>query len=176
MCGFWFAGAYTYVSELWKKKQSDVMRFLLRVRCWEYRQLPAVVRVTHPTRPDKARRLGYKAKQVTPFFICYFKLLLMGRLLIHCVENWFTLWCAVIADLGLRIDCLEISVACVFLLSFCFMKLKTIFGKPCICWCLLCIFFFVSSWWYYPLGFNLERPSCCGIWLLIITSCSSLMR
>ncbi|KAL0439213.1 UNVERIFIED_CONTAM: 60S ribosomal protein L15-2 [Sesamum latifolium] len=39
------------------------MRFLLRVRCWEYRQLPAVVRVTHPTRPDKARRLGYKAKQ-----------------------------------------------------------------------------------------------------------------
>ncbi|KAL3837883.1 hypothetical protein ACJIZ3_022474 [Penstemon smallii] len=58
-----YRGAYTYVSELWKKKQSDVMRFLLRVRCWEYRQLPAVVRVTHPTRPDKARRLGYKAKQ-----------------------------------------------------------------------------------------------------------------
>lgn len=57
-------GAYTYVSELWRKKQSDVMRFLLRVRCWEYRQLPSIVRVTHPTRPDKARRLGYKAKQV----------------------------------------------------------------------------------------------------------------
>lgn len=62
-----FAGAYTYVSELWKKKQSDVMRFLLRVRCWEYRQLPAVVRVTRPTRPDKARRLGYKAKQVCSY-------------------------------------------------------------------------------------------------------------
>ncbi|CAI7779721.1 unnamed protein product [Closterium sp. NIES-54] len=29
-------GAYKYVSELWKKKQSDVMRFLLRVRCWEW--------------------------------------------------------------------------------------------------------------------------------------------
>ena len=57
-------GAYTYVSELWRKKQSDVMRFLLRVRCWEYRQLPSIVRVTRPTRPDKARRLGYKAKQV----------------------------------------------------------------------------------------------------------------
>ncbi|CAK9135140.1 unnamed protein product [Ilex paraguariensis] len=56
-------GAYTYVSELWRKKQSDVMRFLLRVRCWEYRQLPSIVRVTRPTRPDKARRLGYKAKQ-----------------------------------------------------------------------------------------------------------------
>ncbi|URE40428.1 Plant organelle RNA recognition domain [Musa troglodytarum] len=55
--------AYKYVSELWRKKQSDVMRFLQRVRCWEYRQLPSIVRVTRPTRPDKARRLGYKAKQ-----------------------------------------------------------------------------------------------------------------
>ncbi|KAB5526907.1 hypothetical protein DKX38_020754 [Salix brachista] len=55
--------AYKYVSELWRKKQSDVMRFLQRVRCWEYRQHPSIVRVTHPTRPDKARRLGYKAKQ-----------------------------------------------------------------------------------------------------------------
>ncbi|KAG6780657.1 hypothetical protein POTOM_013524 [Populus tomentosa] len=58
-------GAYKYVSELWRKKQSDVMRFLQRVRCWEYRQHPSIVRVTHPTRPDKARRLGYKAKQLS---------------------------------------------------------------------------------------------------------------
>jgi ribosomal protein L15E len=26
-------GAYKYISELYKKKQSDVLRFLLRVRC-----------------------------------------------------------------------------------------------------------------------------------------------
>lgn len=52
-----------YIEELWKKKQSDVLRFLLRVRCWEYRQLPSIVRLTGPTRPDKARRMGYKAKQ-----------------------------------------------------------------------------------------------------------------
>mmetsp|Transcript_698 Transcript_698/g.1627 ORF Transcript_698/g.1627 Transcript_698/m.1627 type:complete len:205 (+) Transcript_698:53-667(+) len=56
-------GAYKYLEELYHKKQSDVMRYLLRVRCWEYRQLPAIHRVTRPTRPDKARRLGYKAKQ-----------------------------------------------------------------------------------------------------------------
>ena len=55
--------AYKYLSELWKKKQSDVLRFLLRVRCWEYRQLPSLCRVPRPSRPDKARRLGYKAKQ-----------------------------------------------------------------------------------------------------------------
>merc|ERR1712166_1118068 len=28
-----------------------------------YRQLPAIHRASRPTRPDKARRLGYKAKQ-----------------------------------------------------------------------------------------------------------------
>lgn len=42
-----------------------MLRFLLRVRCWEYRQLPGIVRINRPTRPDKARRLGYKAKQVS---------------------------------------------------------------------------------------------------------------
>jgi len=56
-------GAYKYMEELWKRKQCDVMRFLLRVRCWEYRQLPAIHRATRPSRPEKARRLGYKAKQ-----------------------------------------------------------------------------------------------------------------
>lgn len=56
-------GAYKYLEEIWRKKQSDVMRFLLRVRCWEYRQTNSLVRLPRPTRPDKARRLGYKAKQ-----------------------------------------------------------------------------------------------------------------
>eukprot|EP01084_Bolivina_argentea_P263690 446401_1 len=56
-------GAYKYLEELYKKKQSDVLRTLFRLRCWEYRNLPAIHRVPRPTRPDKARRLGYKAKQ-----------------------------------------------------------------------------------------------------------------
>merc|ERR1712224_876881 len=46
-----------------RKKQSDVMRFLQRVRTWEFRQLPAIHRASRPTRADKARKLGYKAKQ-----------------------------------------------------------------------------------------------------------------
>merc|ERR1712071_277485 len=45
-------------------------RFLLRVRCWEYRQLPAIHRASRPTRPDKARRLGYKAKQGYVIYRC----------------------------------------------------------------------------------------------------------
>ena len=56
-------GAYKYMEELYKKKQSDVLRFLLRVRNWEWRHLPAIHRAAKPTRPDKARRLGYKAMQ-----------------------------------------------------------------------------------------------------------------
>ncbi|KAL8971972.1 MAG: hypothetical protein Q9183_000795 [Haloplaca sp. 2 TL-2023] len=80
-------GALKYVEELQKKKQSDVLRFLLRVRCWEVsdsiadpilvgfgsigfirgtkrlRQLNVIHRASRPSRPDKARRLGYKAKQ-----------------------------------------------------------------------------------------------------------------
>ncbi|VDK57186.1 unnamed protein product [Anisakis simplex] len=56
-------GAYKYMQEIWRKKQSDVMRYLLRIRCWQYRQLSAVHRVSRPTRPEKARRLGYRAKQ-----------------------------------------------------------------------------------------------------------------
>ena len=56
-------GAYKYMSELYRKKQSDVMRYLLRIRCWQYRQLARVHRVQRSTRPDKARRLGFKNKQ-----------------------------------------------------------------------------------------------------------------
>jgi len=65
-------GAYKYIQEFNKKKQSDVMRFIQRMRTWQLRQLPAVHRATRPTRPEKARRLGYKAKQGKSF---YFSLL-----------------------------------------------------------------------------------------------------
>lgn len=52
-----------YVEELWRKKQSDVLRFLLRLRCWEYRNGKAITRCSRPSRPEKARHVGYKAKQ-----------------------------------------------------------------------------------------------------------------
>jgi large subunit ribosomal protein L15e len=35
-------GALKYVEEIQKKKQSDVIRFLLRVRCWEVRIPPSI--------------------------------------------------------------------------------------------------------------------------------------
>jgi hypothetical protein len=56
-------GAYKYLEELWRHKQSDALRFLLRVRAWEYRQRPNIMTVHRPSRTDKAHRLGFKAKQ-----------------------------------------------------------------------------------------------------------------
>ena len=56
-------GAYKYLEELWRKKQSDVLRFVLRMRSWEYRQLPVIHKCHRPSRTDKARKLGYKSKQ-----------------------------------------------------------------------------------------------------------------
>ncbi|ELV10480.1 60S ribosomal protein L15 [Tupaia chinensis] len=57
-------GTYKYIQELWRKKQSDLMRFLLWVCCWPYRQLLVLHWALRPTWPDKACRLGYKVKQV----------------------------------------------------------------------------------------------------------------
>lgn len=56
-------GAYKYVQELFRKKQSDVMRFVLRIRVWQYRQMTKMHRAPRSTRPDKARRLGYRNKE-----------------------------------------------------------------------------------------------------------------
>ena len=52
-----------YVSELWKKKSSEVMRFVQRIRSWEFRHQHTLIRLRRPTRPEKARALGYKTKQ-----------------------------------------------------------------------------------------------------------------
>ena len=75
-------GAYKYLQEIYRKKQSDVMRFIFRIRTWHYRQLAAIHRAPKSTRPEKARRVGYKAKagyvnkisnlkQNIYIFICY---------------------------------------------------------------------------------------------------------
>eukprot|EP00997_Jenningsia_sp_PLL12_P007165 NODE_3778_length_732_cov_160.945827_g3181_i0.p1 GENE.NODE_3778_length_732_cov_160.945827_g3181_i0~~NODE_3778_length_732_cov_160.945827_g3181_i0.p1 ORF type:complete len:214 (-),score=34.40 NODE_3778_length_732_cov_160.945827_g3181_i0:89-649(-) len=39
------------------------MRFLRRIRNWDYRHNHRLIRLKRPTRPEKARRLGYAAKQ-----------------------------------------------------------------------------------------------------------------
>ena len=56
MCGF-----YKYVKEAWKKPK-ETMPELWKERLQKWRRSPSTVRVKRPTRIDRARSLGYKAK------------------------------------------------------------------------------------------------------------------
>ena len=52
-------GANKYIPELWRQKQSGVMRFLPAVRCW-----PDAPSAQHRApHPEEARGLGSRAKQ-----------------------------------------------------------------------------------------------------------------
>jgi len=55
--------AYKYITELWSSKNEGDLRDLIRNRMIAWRKEPAITKVEKPTRIDKARRLGYKAKQ-----------------------------------------------------------------------------------------------------------------
>jgi len=55
--------AYKYVAKAWKKPGASFVKELMWQRLIEWRKQPAVLRVERPTRIDRARKLGYKAKQ-----------------------------------------------------------------------------------------------------------------
>lgn len=54
---------YHYIAQLWKRPYDGVMGELMKKRIIEWRRQPVVVRIEKPTRLDRARALGYKAKQ-----------------------------------------------------------------------------------------------------------------
>lgn len=55
-------GLYEKLEELWREKP-EKLRSLMKERLIRWRRQPAVVRVRKPLRLDRARKLGYKAKQ-----------------------------------------------------------------------------------------------------------------
>ena len=55
--------AYKYMTEVWNKPEDSFVKELMKQRVIEWRQQPAIFRIEHPTRLDRARKLGYKAKQ-----------------------------------------------------------------------------------------------------------------
>jgi len=55
-------GYYKYVAELWKRPDKGPMAELYRKRLMEWRRQPSIVRVERPTRINRARAHGYKAK------------------------------------------------------------------------------------------------------------------
>ncbi len=53
---------YGYISEAWKRPGASYVGELRQKRLVEWRREPAVIRLERPTRLDRARSLGYKAK------------------------------------------------------------------------------------------------------------------
>ncbi|MDD4483743.1 MAG: 50S ribosomal protein L15e [Methanoregula sp.] len=54
---------YAYVREAWARPDKSDVKALLWDRMQVWRREGSVVRIEHPTRIDRARSLGYKAKQ-----------------------------------------------------------------------------------------------------------------
>lgn len=55
--------AYKYIAEAWSKPEESFVDELMRKRLVEWRREHTVTRIDKPTRLDRARKLGYKAKQ-----------------------------------------------------------------------------------------------------------------
>ena len=55
--------AYKYLAEAWSKPEKSFVDELMRQRLIEWRRQPTIYRIEKPTRLDRARKLGYKAKQ-----------------------------------------------------------------------------------------------------------------
>ena len=55
--------AYKYIAEAWATPEKSFVDELTRQRLIEWRRQEAITRVEKPTRLDRARKLGYKAKQ-----------------------------------------------------------------------------------------------------------------
>jgi large subunit ribosomal protein L15e len=55
--------AYKYIAKAWKKPRESFVKELMWQRAIEWRKQNAIVRIERPTRLDRARNLGYKAKQ-----------------------------------------------------------------------------------------------------------------
>lgn len=54
---------YKYISKAWEKPESSFVKELMWHRLIEWRKQSSIVRIEKPTRLDRARKLGYKAKQ-----------------------------------------------------------------------------------------------------------------
>lgn len=55
--------AYSYMAEMWKNRDSNELREVYRARIIKWRREEVVERIEKPTRLDRARAIGYKAKQ-----------------------------------------------------------------------------------------------------------------
>ncbi len=54
---------YRHMQKAWKRPKDSYINDLMRERVIVWRRQPTIVRIVKPTRIDRARRLGYKAKK-----------------------------------------------------------------------------------------------------------------
>lgn len=54
---------YRHLQQAWRRPRDSYVEELMRQRVIRWRRQPSIVRVDRPTRLDRARRLGYKAKK-----------------------------------------------------------------------------------------------------------------
>lgn len=55
--------SYKYITKEWAKPKKSFVEELMKERLILYRKQPTIIRIERPTRLDRARSLGYKAKQ-----------------------------------------------------------------------------------------------------------------
>jgi large subunit ribosomal protein L15e len=55
--------AYKYIAKAWKKPNESFVKELMWQRAITWRKQHSILRIERPTRLDRARNLGYKAKQ-----------------------------------------------------------------------------------------------------------------
>jgi large subunit ribosomal protein L15e len=55
--------AYKFMAETWRNSSTEEFKQVVWQRLIDWRKEPVAVRIDHATRLDRARRLGYKAKQ-----------------------------------------------------------------------------------------------------------------
>ncbi|WP_455364941.1 hypothetical protein, partial [[Eubacterium] cellulosolvens] len=53
---------YKYLQKAWNRPEDSYVEELMRERVIRWRRQPSIIRIERPTRLDRARRLGYKAK------------------------------------------------------------------------------------------------------------------
>jgi len=54
---------YKHMQRAWRKPKESYVQNLMRQRVIQWRRQPVINRIEKPTRIDRARRLGYKAKK-----------------------------------------------------------------------------------------------------------------
>ncbi len=54
---------YKHMQQAWRKPKESYVQNLMRQRVIQWRRQPVINRIEKPTRIDRARRLGYKAKK-----------------------------------------------------------------------------------------------------------------